>query len=71
MFLTRSVPDFTLGIGVHRRDAKPNDQIGPSEKRIGGHEPRCNDGDVCQDIIIELTETPLASDCRYVPSNVT
>jgi len=35
VFLTRGVPDFPRGIGVHRRNAEPNDQIGPSGKCIG------------------------------------
>jgi hypothetical protein len=51
VFLTRSNPNFPRGIGIHRRDAKPNDQIGPSGKRIGRHEHRRDDRDVCQDII--------------------
>jgi len=51
VFLTRCAPDFPRGIGVHRRNPKPNDQIGPSGKRIGRHEPRRDDRDVSQGII--------------------
>ena len=51
VFLTRCAPDFPRGISVHRRDAKPNNQIGPSRKRVDRAEPRRDDRDVCQGIL--------------------
>ena len=52
----RSTPDLSRGIGVHRRDAESNDQIGPSGERVGGHKSRHDDGDVCHGIILSRKE---------------
>jgi hypothetical protein len=51
VFLMSCAPDLPRGIGIHRRDAKTDDQVGPSGKCVGCHKPRHDDCDVCHSII--------------------
>ncbi len=51
MFLARRLPDFAGSIGIHDRNADPDNQIGPDRQRVSSQNSGGDDRDIGQRIV--------------------
>lgn len=56
MLVARRGEDLACGVGVHRRDAEPHDQVRPRGQGVGGEQSGPNDGDIRRNVIARRQE---------------